>query len=42
MKKLIAVVLVIATFALAGCNTMHGFGKDVEKVGEKLSNTGPK
>ena len=37
MKKLIAVV---ATFAvvglLTGCNTMNGFGKDVEKTGEAV------
>ena len=28
--------LLIATFVLAGCNTMHGLGHDVEKVGDKI------
>jgi predicted small secreted protein len=22
--------------AIAGCNTMHGFGKDMEQAGEKV------
>jgi predicted small secreted protein len=34
------VLLVLATTLLAmvgvGCNTAHGFGKDVEKAGEKI------
>ena len=35
MKK--AVLLLIASvWLLAGCNTMHGFGKDVERAGEKI------
>jgi predicted small secreted protein len=34
IRTLIAVL--IASFALAGCNTMEGFGKDVEKGGEKI------
>jgi predicted small secreted protein len=32
--------LVVAVFAwiamLAGCNTMHGFGQDMERGGEKI------
>jgi entericidin A len=38
MKKfafLIAVAFA-TVFALAGCNTVHGFGQDVKKVGEKI------
>lgn len=42
MKKGIVLVLTIASFVLAGCNTMQGFGKDVEKVGEKVSNAAAK
>ena len=42
MNKAIALVLVVVSFVLAGCNTMHGFGKDVEKVGEKMSNASSK
>ena len=34
MKTLFA--LSIAALLLAGCNTMEGFGKDVQKVGSKL------
>lgn len=38
-KKSTALALVVASlFALAtsGCNTAQGFGKDVEKVGDKI------
>ncbi len=35
MKAIIA-VLIVAAFSLTGCNTMHGLGQDVEKVGEKI------
>jgi entericidin A len=28
--------LVASLFVLAGCNTMEGFGKDVQKVGDKI------
>jgi entericidin A len=38
MKKLFA--RLIATFVLAGCNTVNGFGKDVKKVGQSLENAG--
>jgi predicted small secreted protein len=34
MNKIIA--LVICTFVLAGCNTVHGVGQDVEKAGEAI------
>jgi entericidin A len=34
MKTLFA--LSIAALLLAGCNTMEGFGKDVQKVGSKV------
>jgi predicted small secreted protein len=40
MKKLFALSL-IALF-LAGCNTVAGFGKDVEKVGSKMENAAKK
>ena len=36
MKKLIALLLVASVIALAACNTMHGLGKDIEQVGEKI------
>lgn len=37
MKKAFTLLLLAASaVVLSGCNTMHGFGKDVEKVGEKV------
>lgn len=39
MKSTIAIFLSASLFALAGCNTVAGFGKDVEKVGEKTQET---
>jgi entericidin A len=37
MKKTIALVLLLSSAVLfTGCNTMHGLGKDVEKLGEKV------
>lgn len=35
MKPMIA-VLIAAAFALAGCNTVQGMGKDIEKAGESI------
>jgi entericidin A len=35
MKKVIFVLLA-AAYVLAGCNTMRGFGQDVQKVGDKI------
>jgi entericidin B len=34
MNKIIA--LAICSFVLAGCNTVHGVGKDLEKAGEAV------
>jgi predicted small secreted protein len=36
MNKLFALVALAAALVLSGCNTWHGLGKDVEKVGEKI------
>jgi len=40
LKKILSTTLigafVASTFALAGCNTVQGAGKDVEKGGEKI------
>ena len=35
MKKAIAAILG-AAFLLTACNTMEGFGRDVEKAGNKI------
>ena len=34
MKHLALILL--SVFALAGCNTMEGLGKDIQKGGEKI------
>lgn len=38
MKALLAIFLA-STFALAGCNTIEGAGKDIESGGEKVQDT---
>lgn len=35
MKAMMSLLFAV-TFGLAGCNTMHGLGHDVEKVGDKI------
>ena len=34
LQKILATLLLLG--ALAGCNTMNGFGQDVERGGEKI------
>ena len=36
------VTLVLCVLFLAGCNTVHGFGQDVKKVGEKMESAATK
>jgi len=36
MKKVAVALLALWAIVLAGCNTVHGFGKDVEKAGEAI------
>lgn len=36
MKKLTALFIMLVMGVLAGCNTMQGLGKDIERGGEKL------
>ncbi len=36
MKKMSAILIALCVVGLAGCNTMHGFGKDMEKAGEAI------
>ncbi len=42
MIRLITLLSLIAAFALAGCNTVHGVGQDIEKAGEAISNAAKK
>ena len=38
IKRIVLLLLVTALVAIAGmgCNTAHGFGKDMEKAGDKI------
>jgi entericidin A len=40
MKTIAA--LIAAAFVLVGCNTVRGFGQDVQKVGDKLEDAATK
>lgn len=43
MKKFVFIVSVILmTGLVASCNTMEGFGKDLQKVGDKISDSADK
>jgi entericidin A len=42
MKKLSLIFATITALALAGCNTMQGIGKDVQKAGEKIEDASKK
>jgi predicted small secreted protein len=33
-------ILLIALFALSGCNTVKGIGEDFESLGESIQNAG--
>ena len=37
-KRIVVLLFVTALLAIAGmgCNTAHGFGKDLEKAGDKI------
>jgi len=41
-SRFIAALLVLATLALAACNTMQGLGQDIEHGGEKLQDSAKK
>ena len=41
MKKILAASLIVA-FALTGCNTFKGFGQDVSKAGDAVTNSAQK
>jgi len=36
MNKLVALCLLLISAWLAGCNTMEGLGRDIERGGDKL------
>ncbi|HSH55057.1 MAG TPA: entericidin A/B family lipoprotein [Methylotenera sp.] len=39
MNKLFVLAALGFTLVLTGCNTWHGFGKDLEKAGDKIQNS---
>lgn len=39
MKKLLVLLSLLAFAGMAGCHTMEGVGKDIERGGEKLQNS---
>jgi predicted small secreted protein len=39
MSKHLASLALLVAALLAGCNTMHGLGQDIERGGEKLQGT---
>jgi len=41
MKKT-TFLLCLIFFALTGCNTIHGIGKDFEKLGDKIQDASKK
>ncbi len=41
MKRILS-LLIASLFALAGCNTVQGVGKDVQKAGEKVEDAAKK
>ena len=36
IDRALVLLLTVGVFALSGCNTMEGFGKDLKKVGDKI------
>jgi entericidin A len=43
MKKIITLMLLVASMSvLTACNTVQGFGKDVQTVGEKMQDASKK
>jgi entericidin B len=43
MKKIVSVLsIMMFAFGLTACNTMKGFGQDVEKGGQKMENAADK
>lgn len=39
MKIIVALILLLSSFGLTGCNTIEGAGKDIQRGGEAVSDT---
>ena len=42
MKKIATLLAAVLVLGLVGCNTVQGFGQDVQKAGEKLEDAAKK
>ncbi len=42
IQKFAALILCTLSLALSGCNTMKGFGEDLQKAGEKIEGAAKK
>ncbi|MEY4562706.1 MAG: Entericidin EcnA/B family [Pseudomonadota bacterium] len=42
MKSILVVLTLVSACALSACNTVEGFGQDVQKAGEKLEDAAKK
>jgi predicted small secreted protein len=42
MKTITTLIAAVVVLALAGCNTMAGIGKDVQKAGSAVENAAKK
>jgi predicted small secreted protein len=42
MKRIVSLIAAIAMVALAGCNTVHGMGQDIQKAGDVISGAAKK
>jgi predicted small secreted protein len=42
LRRSAAIILSLGALFLAGCNTMDGAGKDIEKAGEKIQDASEK
>ncbi|HAN55230.1 MAG TPA: hypothetical protein DCQ77_03055 [Betaproteobacteria bacterium] len=36
MRRVILFTVLLSVLSLSACNTVHGFGQDVEKVGDSI------
>jgi predicted small secreted protein len=39
MKQFLLLTVVLAVFGVSGCETMEGFGKDVQKLGGSIEDS---
>jgi predicted small secreted protein len=40
--KMLTYLMIAAAFAVSGCNTMSGMGKDIERAGDKIEDAADK